>query len=195
MQVLVVHAHPSPSSFNRAVFDRCVETLTGRGHQVDAFDLYGDGFDPVMSTAERVAYHSDVPILDPLVTRYAEAVNHADALVFVYPTWWGGLPAMVKGWLEKVMVPGVAFGFDAKGKVEPRLHHVRRIAGVTTYGSPRWRVFVGADSGRRTLMRALRVSTGFRTRTTWLGLYGIDTASEEKRTAFLTQVDLEFRSW
>jgi len=196
MRIVVVHAHPSPSSFNKALFDTCVRVLREQRHEVDAFDLYADQFDPVMSAAERGAYHTAEPILDPLVRRYADAVDLAEALVFVYPTWWSSMPAMLKGWLEKVMVPGIAFGFDARGKVEPRLQHVRRIAGVTTYGSPRWLVTIGPDNGRRTLMRALRVSTGFlHTRTTWLGLYKMDTAQQPDREAFLRRVEKELSSW
>jgi putative NADPH-quinone reductase len=193
MRITVVHAHPDPSSFSTALFHTVVDAL--RAHEIDAFDLYADGFMPAMSATERHGYHGESPMVDPLVQRYAQAVNLADALVFVYPTWWSGLPAMVKGWLEKVMVPGVAFGFDAAGKVEPRLQHVRRIAGVSTYGSSRWRVLLATDGGRRTLLRALRVSTGFSTRTTWLGLYGMDTITAGERQRFLVSVHEEFASW
>lgn len=193
MRIVVVHAHPNPSSFNRAVFDTAVGAL--ERHEVQAFDLYADGFQPAMTAAERHAYHGDTPLLDPLAARYAAAVDTAEALVFVYPTWWSGMPAIMKGWLEKVMVPGIAFGFDAAGKVEPRLQHVSRIAGVTTYGSSRLQVALGADGGRRTIKRALRVSTGIRTRATWLGLYGMDRSTSGQREAFLAKVDQEFRSW
>jgi NAD(P)H dehydrogenase (quinone) len=196
MNVVVVHSHPSPDSFNHTLFVTVVDALTAGGHHVDAMDLYADGFQPAMTAAERHAYHGDNPIVDPLVQRYADAVDRADALVFVYPTWWSGLPAAAKGWLEKVMVPGVAFGFDERsGKVKPRLQHVRRIAAVTTYGSPKRSVRLVNDNGRRTLLRALRVSTGFRTRTTWLGLYAVDQSTPEQREAFVAAVGREFRSW
>ena len=193
MRIVVVHAHPSAESFSRALFNSTVAALAR--HEVDAFDLYADDFQPAMTAEERHAYHGDTPLVDPLTARYAAAVDRADAIVFVYPTWWSGLPASMKGWLEKVMVPGVAFGFDDDGKVEPRLQHIRRIAGVTTYGSPRWRVALGADGGRRIILRALRVSTGFRTRTRWLGMYDLDHASTADRQAFLAKVDREFRKW
>ena len=114
----------------------------------------------------------------------------ADCLVFVYPTWWSGLPAMLKGWLERVMVPGVAFVFDeSNGKVRPGLRTVRRLVGISTYGSPRWTVRLINDNGRRTINRALRMACGFRTRTKWLGLYGIDTASEPVRHQFLDRIE------
>ena len=193
MRVTVVHAHPAPTSFNHAVYRTVCDALSH--HHVDAFDLYADGFQPAMTREEREAYHTAEPILDPLVRRYAAAVDAADSLVFVYPTWWAGLPAIAKGFLDKVLVPGVAFGFDASGKVEARMQHIRRLAGVTTYGSHRAAVALTTDGGRRTIMRALRTTTGLRTRSTWLGLYSMDSSTPEQRAAFLRRVEREFASW
>ena len=143
-----------------------------------------------MTAAERVAYHGDEPILDPLVARHAEVVGRAELLVFVYPTWWSGLPAIMKGWLERVMVPGVGFRFDEhSGKVKPGLDHVRRIVGISTYGSPRSYVLAINDNGRRTLTRALRVCCGLNTRSNWLGLYAIDSATSVDREEFAALVE------
>ena len=97
-------------------------------------DLYALGFAPAMSLEERRAYHGEQPLLDPMTVAHAELVQRADVLVFVYPTWWSGPPAVLKGWLERVLVPGVAFRFDAAGKVKPALTNVRRIVGISTYG-------------------------------------------------------------
>jgi NAD(P)H dehydrogenase (quinone) len=110
--------------------------------------------------------------------------------VFVYPTWWSSLPAILKGWLERVMVPGVSFRFDERtGKVRPALGNVRTIVGISTYGSRRSYVRLMNDNGRRILTRALRVSCGIRTRTRWLGLYAIDTATESRRAEFAAHVE------
>ena len=193
MRITVVHAHPSPASLNRALFDTVCSALSQ--HDVHRIDLYGDGFDPAMSADEHRAYMTEHPISDPLVRRYADAVLDSDALVFVYPTWWAGLPAMLKGWMERVLVRGVAFDFDEQNRLRPRLQHIKRLAGVTTYGSNRLAVALTADGGRRTLGRTMRMSTGVSTRTTWLGLYGVDTATEPERAAFLERVRREFASW
>lgn len=194
MNVLVVLAHPNPDSFNHAVAQRAVDTLTSSGHEVQLLDLYALGWKAAMSSDERRAYHSDQPVLDPLVAAHVALLRRADALVFVYPTWWSSLPAILKGWLERVMVPGVAFTFDEAGKVQSALTHVRRIVGISTYGSPRRYVKVINDNGRRTLTRALRLTCGLSTRCSWLGLYAIDTASADDRTTFLQQVDKRMRS-
>jgi NAD(P)H dehydrogenase (quinone) len=188
--VAVVIAHPDAQSFCHALAARAVCGLRAGGHDVELVDLYADGFRPAMSGEERLAYHGDEPVCDPLVGRYAAIVERADALVFVYPTWWSGLPASLKGWLERVMLPGVAFRFDERTeKVRPALGHVRRIVGISTYGSPRWYVRAVNDNGRRTLTRALRVCCGIRTRSTWLGLYAMDTATDDARAEFGARVE------
>ncbi len=190
MRAAVVTAHPSEDSFCRELAERAASGLRAAGHEVDVLDLYRAGFRPAMSADERRSYHGDRPVLDPLVAEHAAVVRRSELLVFVYPTWWGGLPAMLKGWLERVMVPGVAFGLDQRtGKVRPGLGHVRRIVGVSTYGSPRSYVRAVNDNGRRILTRALRLSCGARTRTTWLGLYAVDTSTELQRHEFAAAVE------
>ncbi len=187
--MLVVVAHPDRASFTHAVAAAVLRGAEHGGHDVTVLDLYALGFRPAMSREERRAYHGDQPLIDPLVAEHAALVAATDALVFVYPTWWSGLPAVLKGWLERVMVPGVAFVFDARGKVRPGLENVRRIVGVSTYGSPWAFVKLLHDGGRRTLLRTLRMSCGLRTATTWLGLYSMDTAGDEERAAFLDRVE------
>ncbi len=190
MLVAVVSAHPSADSFCHHLAARAVAGLHAAGHQVELIDLYADGFRVAMTAEERYAYHGESPICDPLVERYAAIVQHAGALVFVYPTWWSTLPAILKGWLERVMVPGVSFRFDERtGKVKPALGNVRTIIGISTYGSPRTYVRLMNDNGRRILTRALRVSCGLRTRTRWLALYGIDSSTELERSEFAARVE------
>lgn len=190
MRALVVIAHPCPDSFSHAAADRAVAGLHAAGHRVDTIDLYDIGFTTPMSLAERLAYDTGEPIVDPQVAEHAELMRAAEIVVLVYPTWWSGLPAILKGWLERVLVPGVGFEFDeATGKVRPGLTHVRRIVGISTYGSPWFAVKLVNDNGRRIITRALRMSCGLRTRTTWLALYGMDTASPADRTAFLAAVE------
>ncbi len=190
MKALVVTAHPCADSFSHAAADRAVAGLQAAGHQVDTIDLSASGFTAAMSLDERVAYDTDDPILDPQVAEHVALVQAAGIIVVVYPTWWSGLPAILKGWLERVLVPGVGFRFDeATGKVRPGLTHIKRIVGVSTYGSPWYAVKLVNDNGRRIITRALRMSCGFRVRTTWLAIYRMDTATPADRTAFLARVE------
>ena len=195
MRVLVIHAHPEPTSFNRALADTAVSSLHEAGHHVDLIDLYAEGYQPAMTEAERRAYETDTPVIDAAVAAHAQLVRRAEALVFVYPTWWSTLPAMLKGWMERTLVMGVAFELDARTqRVHPLLTGVRTIVGVTTYGSPRRYVRVVNDNGRRTLTRSLRGCTGLRTRTRWLGMYQLDTSTAAQREQFLESVRRTMRS-
>jgi putative NADPH-quinone reductase len=188
MRALVLIAHPCDDSFTHVAADTAVTALRAAGHHVDVVDLYADGFRAAMSYRERIAYETDDPISDPQVAEHAALLKQAEALVFVYPTWWSGQPAIMKGWLERVMVPGVGFFLDERNKVVPGLKHVRRIVGISTYGSPRPAVKLVNDNGRRVLTRALRLSCTWRTRTRWLSLYSMDTATDADRRAFLHRI-------
>jgi|HigsolmetaAR202D_1030399.scaffolds.fasta_scaffold27267_2 putative NADPH-quinone reductase len=195
MDVLVVSAHPDADSFNHAITAAAERGLRRAGHHVTTLDLYAVGFSAVMTADEHRAYqawkpgNAAPPLLDPMTREHARLVQASQMLVFVYPTWWSQPPAILKGWLERVLVPGVAFTFDARGRVRPGMTHVRRIVGISTYGSPWAYVKLINDGGRRIITRALRMSCGLRTPTTWLGLYSIDTAGEEDRKAFLGRVE------
>jgi NAD(P)H dehydrogenase (quinone) len=194
VRVLVVQAHPDPNSFSAAQLHVVERALEAGGHERRVLRLYELGFRAAMTAEERRAYHTPSPILDPQVAEHAADVRWAEALIFVYPTWWSGHPAILKGWLDRVLVQGVAFGFDPKtNKVRPLLGHVRHIVGISTYGSPRLYVRLISDAGRRTLVRALRHSCGLRTRTTWLGFYGLDGSTVEQRRAFLDRIERALR--
>ena len=186
MNIVVVLGHPSADSYCAAIFERIILALESQStHNVTAIRLADEKFATAMSTAERVAYETSTPLINNETKRHAEVLLQAEALIFVYPTWWSGLPAQLKGWLERVFVLGVAFRFNKNSKIRPNLHNVRHIIGVSTYGSP-WRYMkLINDNGRRTLTRAIRMSTGLRTRTMWRGIYALDTCTQQQREKFI----------
>ena len=186
MNIVVVLGHPSADSYCAAIFERIILALESQStHNVTAIRLADEKFATAMSTAERVAYETSTPLINDETKRHAEVLLQAEALIFVYPTWWSSLPAQLKGWLERVFVLGVAFRFNKNSKIRPNLHNVRHIIGVSTYGSP-WRYMkLINDNGRRTLTRAIRMSTGLRTRTMWRGIYALDTCTQQQREKFI----------
>ena len=188
MNVLVVYCHPVPGSFGEACRDRVLAGLAAGGHDVRLTDLYADGFDPVMSASER-ALHAE-PEVAPEVRPYADDLAWATALVLVYPTWWGGLPAMLKGWIDRVWVAGVAWELPpGKAVLRPLLTNVRRLVVVTTHGSPKYVNALQGEGGKRTVFRSIRAMCSKRTRTTWCALYGLDRSRAEQREAFLEKVE------
>lgn len=184
----MVYAHPVEDSFQSALHRRVVETLTERGHEVDDCDLYAENFQPVLGAGERRAYHSPIPDT-AAVAAEIERLRRAEGLVFVYPTWWFGMPAILKGYIDRVWVPGVAFELK-NGRTLPLLRHIRRFAVVTTYGSPWWlNKFVFHDPNRHAVMHGLRYLVSRDARGLWLALYGMDYSTERRRRMFLRKVE------
>ena len=190
MHALVVVAEPHADGYAHTLARRAATGLVAAGADVDVLDLYALGFRAALSREEWHAYQTDRPILDPVVAEHARLVQGAEVLVFAYPTCWSGLPAILKGWLERVLVPGVGFRLDERtGKVRPALTGVRAIVGVSTYRSTRRSVATVNDNGRRTLTRALRLNCGWRTTTRWFGLYSFDSTTGVERADFAAAVE------
>jgi len=159
MRVLVLYAHPVETSFHAALHRRVVESLQAAGHDVDDCDLYAENFNPVLSREERLSYH-DTSRNRAAVAPYVERLQRAEALVLCFPVWCFGLPAILKGWFDRVLMPGVAFDISDPAHVKPALTNLRKIAAVTTYGRPRWMALYMGDPPRKTIKRYLRALTG-----------------------------------
>jgi len=190
MKTLVVHCHPDPKSFNRALYDTSCAALRRSGNEVRTIDLYAEGFDPVMKRDERECYNLDPSLIEGRVQKHVDAVRWAEHLVFVYPVWFHGPPAMLKGWLERVFLPGVAFLVPSKKgeKTRPGLQHVRRLTIVTSGGSPLWWLWVVGDPNRRLFGRAIRALCSRSCKLTWLQLHSMNNVTQDDRARFLGRV-------
>lgn len=187
MRVLVLYAHPVGDSFNAAIHARTVEGLRAAGHEVDDCDLYAERFDPVLSRQERRDYH-DVTLNRVRIGRYVDRLMRAEGIVCVFPTWTMGAPAILKGFFDRVMIPGVAFDISEAGKVTPNLQHIRRVAGIVTYGRPRWHVMWCGDPPRKMITRYLRYFVQPRARITYLPYYHMNVATDVRCRRFLDRV-------
>jgi NAD(P)H dehydrogenase (quinone) len=187
-RALVLFAHPCPESFSAALHRAVVEALRGRGWEVDDCDLHAEGFSPVLTAAERRGYH-DVATNAAPVQAYVERLRAAEALVLVFPVWNFGFPAILKGFFDRVFLPGVSFRLEA-GRVRPNLTQIRRLAAVTTYGGTRLRALLAGDPPRRIATRAVwHVTRPERLR--YLALYDMNRATRARREAFLGRVRAE----
>lgn len=189
MRAFVLYAHPCEESYGAALHRTAVDALRVRGAEVDDCDLYAEGFQPVLSPEERRRYHAVGPNLEG-VERYVERLRAADALVLVFPVWNFGYPAILKGFFDRVFVPGVSFTLD-NGKLAPALANITRLAALPTYGASRLRAFLAGDPPRAVVGRALRACCGARPRYLYRPLYDMNAASEAARTAHLARVARE----
>ncbi len=187
-RVLIVFAHPVGESFVGAAFARAHAVLAEAGHAVDAIDLNAEGFDPVLRAAEW-ANHDGHAGIAPDVRAHVAKLQWADTLVFVYPTWFGAQPSILKGWFDRVWVEGVAYRLSADGgHLRPKLRNIRRIVVITSHGSGKLTNMVTGEPGKRVILRGLRTLCHPLTRTSWIAFYGNDTAKPADRSAFLDRV-------
>jgi NAD(P)H dehydrogenase (quinone) len=194
VKVLVLHAHPVETSFNRSLYNTAVETLTAGGHTVDALNLYDDNFTAVMSREERLRYH-DVPgNLTPEIKPYVDRLLGADAIVVVFPVWNYGFPAILKGFFDRIFVPGVSFVL-VDGKVRPNLTNIRKAVFITHYGGDRFRTMLMGDPPRRIARRWAWVTFSLPLPPKYLALYKMDRRTEPERKAFIERVRRELRKW
>jgi putative NADPH-quinone reductase len=193
MRVMVLHAHPVEESFNHALYNTILEALAARGNEVDPVDLYAEGFDPVMSREGRLAYH-DVPgNVTPELKPYVDRLMAAEGLVIVHPVWNYGFPAILKGYFDRVFMPGVSFVLEGgdgpdKGALRPNLKHIRKVAFVTSYGGDRWRTWLMGDPPRRMARRWGWVTFGSRLPPTYLALYDMNNVTPAALEAFRQKV-------
>jgi putative NADPH-quinone reductase len=188
MRVLLLYAHPVETSFNAALHDAILKGLNFAGHAVDDCDLYREDFDPRLTRAERLGYHQVGPNIET-VRSYVERLRAAEALVLSFPVWNFGYPAILKGFFDRVFLPGVSFELKERGGITPKLQNVRKLAAVCTYGGTRVRAMMAGDPPRKAVKRVLRAQTGsIMTPCTYLARYDTDRASEEALRAFLARV-------
>ncbi|MDY0282524.1 MAG: NAD(P)H-dependent oxidoreductase [Salinivirgaceae bacterium] len=149
MNVLIVYAHPNPQSFNAAILKEVERGLQEAGHTYTVIDLYKDNFDPVL------VYNDKIRRRDlknhPETAHYRELVRQADHLIFIFPVWWYGVPAILKGFFDRVFVSGFAYRYD--GVVPKGLLKGKSAWVVYTIDSPGWYVRLVRRSAEWTVIR------------------------------------------
>lgn len=188
MRVLVIFCHPVETSYQAALHEVAKAALIRAGHEVDDLDLYGEGFNPVMSREERLGYH-DLATNQAPVAPYIARLKAAQALVLCFPVWTFGPPAMIKGFFDRVMVPGFGFTLRPDGRYDPGMGHIRKIAAITTYGQPRWKAFLIGDPPRKFVTRVLPGTVGRLIPIHYLAHYEMNTSTDQTRRRFLERVD------
>ena len=107
MNVLLILAHPKPGSFNHAIAKAAIRTLQQNGHQTVFHDLYQESFDPILGFEE---IPKEAP-LDSIIQRHCQEIASAEGIIVVHPNWWGMPPAILKGWVDRIIRPGLAYEF------------------------------------------------------------------------------------
>lgn len=137
MRVAIVFNHPFEKSYCKAILDAVTKGLQKANHEVDLFHLDEDGFNPAMSKEDLQAFVAHQPV-DPQVINYVHRLEKADRLVFIFPIWWDLMPAMTKGFIDRVLSPGVVYDHHPRGfGLVPLLKNLKKITLITTMNKPR----------------------------------------------------------
>jgi len=179
VRLLAVIDHPWTGSFNHAVLATLAGEARARGHDIDTIDLHADRFDPVMS-AEELAVYSKGRFLDPMVGAYQERIMKADYLFLVFPVWWETMPALLKGFFDKVFLPDWAF---AEADFSPKLTGLRGATAITTMGAPK-AVHTSVEAA---LCRGTLEACGVRG-ARWLNFLDVGASTPERRAEWLQSV-------
>ncbi|MBN8631621.1 MAG: NAD(P)H-dependent oxidoreductase [Rhodobacterales bacterium] len=183
IRCLIVLAHPLADSLNARLAATVEAAARAQGWDVTRRDLCAEDFDPRLTAEERRGFYASPP--DTLAAEKAELAG-AEVLILVFPTWWSGFPAILKGWFDRVWAPGTAYdhapGF---GPMLPRLDRLRQVLAVTTMGAPRWVDWLVL---RRPLARVLRLGIvkpcAPKARVTWRALYTAEAVATDRLARF-----------
>lgn len=189
MKALVVYCHPKEGSFSAAVRDLVVSKLKDTEADIRIIDLYRSNFSPTL-TAQELDLYEDATCNTEPVADHVASLKWCDTLIFVYPTWWYGLPAMLKGWLDRVMLPEIAFLMPSPERktIARGLSHITRLGVFTTCGASRWLTFFVGAPGKRTLFRGVGLLCAKPLKTAFAAHYLMDSSTPFSRKAHLDRV-------
>jgi putative NADPH-quinone reductase len=196
-RILVIHAHPIETSFSAQLRDVALKALAESGHEIDLLSLYDEKFDAVLSREERLNYHDETINITPAIAPYVARVRAADAVVIIHPVWNFGLPAILKGFFDRVFVPGVAFKMDNgdKGRLVRILKNIQRVTVITTYGGSRFRALLMGDPPRKIARRVLWGIFSQKRPVQYLALYNMNENGPAELAAFKAKVEKAMSSF
>lgn len=195
MKVVIIFNHPYDGSFCNAILKSVTNGLTRANHQIDLIHLDKDNFNPVMTAGDLKAFRDKNPI-DTKVIEYNNKIKNADHLVFIFPIWWELMPALTKGFVDKVIFPGVAYDYTnaSNTRMKPLWENIKGVTMITTMNTPNylyWLIFGNAI--KKAMLLGTFWKIGFKNRK-WISYNKVKMVSLEKRINWLTKLENKFAS-
>lgn len=177
----IVFGHPYEKSFNSAILATVIDQLTKQGEEFEVLNLAADGFNPGMTT-EELRLFSIGQTSDPIAQRYIDVIKRTDAIVFIFPVWWGTEPASIKGFFDKVCLKEVAYKETSEG-LKPLLNF-KKTTVITTSEAPSF-IFKAYFEG---YMKPMMLEGTGMNNVSWINCEGTSSGTDEYRQAFLNKV-------
>lgn len=195
MRTVIVFNHPYEGSYCNAILNAVTKGLQKAGHEVDLMHLDNDRFNPIMTQDDLQAFVAHQPI-DPQVINYNERLKKADHLIFIFPVWWDIMPASTKGFIDRVLFPGVVYDHHPQGfGLVPLLKNLRSVTIITTMNKPQimYSLLIG-NLIRKVMLRSVFKTMGYK-RLKWISFTSVKSVSQEKRKKWLSNLETRFSSF
>lgn len=193
MKVVLVFNHPYEGSFCNAILNAVKSGLAQGNHEIDLIHLDQDNFNPVMTAADLKGFRDKQPV-DPKVIEYSNRIKSADHLVFIFPIWWELMPAMTKGFIDKVIFPGVAYDYTNKNntRMKPLWENLKGVTLITTMNTPQWLyLLLFGNAIKKAMIAGTFWKIGFKNRK-WISFNQVKMVSVDKRKKWLSQLEKKF---
>ena len=175
----IIFAHPWHGSFNKAILDTVITKVANECEYYHVIDLNKDGFNPVMTESE-LALFAKGEFLDPLVRKYQQALKETNRLIFIFPLWWSDVPAILKGFFDKVMLKNFAYTATSTG-LKGKLTHIQSATVIVTGQAPKWHVkYVRGNPIQKTFIGTTLKNIGIKN-AKWLYCSDCSNPSQEAR--------------
>lgn len=192
MKVVIVFNHPYEGSFGNAILNSVTKGLKDANHEIDLMHLDNDGFNPVMSKADLKAFVDHKPV-DSQVIDYNERLEKADHLIFIFPIWWDLMPALTKGFIDRVLTPGVVYDHHPRGfGLLPLLKNLKGVTVITTMNKPKimYSLLIG-NLIKKAMIKSVFKTMGYKN-LKWISYNMVKSVSQEKRVKWLTAIEIRF---
>lgn len=193
MNCLVVIAHPLENSLCKHLADKTIKHLKNKGYNVIVKDLYKEYFNPVLTPSERESYYTGAFDKNAVVADI-EQLTQAESLVLIFPTWWFGFPAILKGWFDRVWAPGHAYDHASDfGPIKQCLDNLKEMKVVTTLGAPWWvDTFILRQPVKKILKYGLLGACATNCKFEMLSLYNSEKLTTAKINKFVGKIESKF---
>lgn len=188
MKTLIIYDHPYEGSYNHAILESVIRGITKANGTYEVIDLGKEAFDPVMSSADLLAFVKHQAI-DPKAIGYAQKISTADHLVFIFPIWWELMPAMTKGFIDKVIFPGLTYTYKENGiSMVSLLPKLQSTTVITTMNTPKLMYkWTYGNALKKALIKGTFKKTGMKN-VKWLSFNMVKMVNDKKRQHCLQQV-------
>ncbi|MBE9886818.1 NAD(P)H-dependent oxidoreductase [Enterococcus durans] len=192
MKTLIIYNHPYEGSYNHAILESVVKGITRAQGKYEVIDLDKENFNPVMTSADLLGFVKHQAV-DPIAISYAEKIKEADHLVFIFPIWWEMMPALTKGFIDKVIYPGLTYDYKENGiSMVSLLPKLKATTVITTMNTPKimYKLTYG-NALKKALIKGTFKKSGMKN-VNWISLNMVKMSKVEKRQKWLKNIEQKF---